>query len=135
MKKEFEVLRQLKGFGGFAEAIYFGTRQINKSVLAMTLLGDDLETKFTLCNRRFSEKTILNIAVQMIERLDVLHNHTLAVHRDLKPENMAVGIRKHDKHIIYLIDFGLSREFFDPKTKNRIPYESHVKKSLIGTVR
>ena len=31
------------------------------------------------------------------------------MHRDLKPANFLVGNRKRDKHIIYLIDFGLCK--------------------------
>ena len=42
------------------------------------------------------------------------------------------GIEKNQK-IIYLIDFGLSKRYKDPKTGNHIPYKSG--KSLTGTAR
>ena len=39
---------------------------------------------------------------------------------------------KHE-NTLYLIDFGLSRRYKDPKTKEHIPYKDG--KSILGTVR
>lgn len=38
-----------------------------------------------------------------------------------------------NSHIVYLVDYGLSRRYRDPKTHQHIPYKEN--KNLTGTVR
>lgn len=38
------------------------------------------------------------------------------IHRDIKPENFLVGTGKR-ANMIYVIDYGLARRFYDKKTK------------------
>jgi serine/threonine protein kinase len=45
------------------------------------------------------------------------------IHRDLKPANMVMGIG-HKAGVVYLIDFGLSKQFRDPKTHMHIPFSN-----------
>ena len=67
--------------------------------------------------------------MQKISRLQFIHSHNV-VHRDLKPSNIVMGLGKH-ANVIYIIDFGLSKEFWDPCTCRHIPYgNTH---SLIGS--
>ena len=54
-----------------------------RSVLVMELLGQSLETLHAASSRKFSEKTVLMIADQLIERLESLHRHDY-IHRDVK---------------------------------------------------
>ena len=101
------------------------------NAMVMDLLGPSLEDMMTFCKRKFSLKTVLMLADQMIQRIEFLHNNHF-IHRDMKPDNFLVGISKK-QHIVYLIDFGLAKRFRDPKTGEHIPYKDN--KSLTGTAR
>ena len=52
------------------------------------------------------------------------------LHRDIKPENSLMGLGKNS-NLVYVIDFGLAKEFRDLKTHQHIPYQD--KKKLTGT--
>ena len=48
------------------------------------------------------------------------------------PDNFMTGINQK-RSLVYLIDFGLSKRYRDPKTGDHIPYRDG--KSLTGTAR
>jgi len=52
--------------------------------LTIELLGPSLEDLFNYCGRRFSIKTVLMLADQMISRIEYIHAKTF-IHRDIKP--------------------------------------------------
>jgi serine/threonine protein kinase len=54
------------------------------------------------------------------------------MHRDIKPENICLGAGRRDKRV-FLIDFGLSKFFIDPRTSQHI--EMLNGKKLTGTAR
>ena len=53
------------------------------------------------------------------------------MHRDLKPANFLLGTNKNS-HIIYLIDFGLSKSFINSKDEH-VAYKDNI--NLVGTAR
>jgi serine/threonine protein kinase len=59
--------------------------------LVMTFVGPSLADLFTACNSKFSLKTVLLLAEQMISRLETLHSKGF-IHRDVKPENFLMGV-------------------------------------------
>lgn len=62
-------------------------------------------------------------------RLQFIHSRNF-IHRDLKPSNIVMGLGKHT-NFAYIIDFGLSKEFWDPRTRRHIPYNNTF--GLIGS--
>ena len=60
------------GVVGFPQAKYFG-RCGKYNAIVMELLGPNLEALFTRCGRKFSLKTILIIAIQVIKRIMFIH--------------------------------------------------------------
>jgi len=86
-----------------------------------------------MCGRRFSVKTVCMLAKQMITRVQAVHERHL-IYRDIKPDNFLIG-RPHTKNanLVHMVDFGMAKQYRDPKTRQHIPYRE--RKSLSGTAR
>lgn len=98
--------------------------------MVFELLGSNIESLFTSCDRLFSITTVVLLAEQMLDLIEYIHSKYF-IHRDIKPENFVIG--RNDPHTIYLIDYGLARRYINPTTKEHIPYKDN--RSMTGTVR
>ena len=130
LETETYILCYLKGEGiPFIKSFGFSGEY---NVLVMELLGKSLETLFQENDCKFSLKTVCMLAEQMITRLEYIHKKYI-LHRDIKPDNFTLGKGKKS-HIIYLIDFGLSKKYKSSKGNHEhIKYSEN--KRLIGTAR
>ncbi|KAF8743644.1 hypothetical protein AX14_001700 [Amanita brunnescens Koide BX004] len=86
-----------------------------------------------MCGRKFSVKTVCMAARQMITRVQTIHEKNL-IYRDIKPDNFLIG-RPGTKasNVIHVVDFGMAKQYRDPRTGQHIPYRE--RKSLSGTAR
>lgn len=89
-------------------------------VLVIELLGPDLQDTFIQCDRKFSMKTILNLAIRMLDILEFIHSCGVT-HNDIKPSNFVIGKSNN----IYLLDFGLSEEYKNRNTGELLPCENY----------
>ena len=114
----------------FSICLRFGQER-EYNVLVMDLLGPSLEDLFNFCSRRFTMKTVLMLADQMVGRIEFVHNKNF-IHRDIKPDNFLMGIGRHCNKL-FLIDFGLAKKYRDNRTRQHIQYRED--KNLTGTAR
>ena len=82
-------------------------------------LGPSLEELFQQCGRRLSLRTTLQLVDQLLDCVGALHEHHLA-HGDIKPANFCMDARGNGK--VYVIDFGLSKWYEHPQTRQHIAY-------------
>nr|POE48940.1 casein kinase 1-like protein 12 [Quercus suber] len=92
----------------------------NYNVLAMDLLGENLEELLKICGNKLSLKSVLMLADQMIDRIEFVHSKSY-LHRDIKPDNFIMGRRSKDNEV-FIVDFGLATKYRHPSSYNHIPY-------------
>ncbi|KAI5169494.1 casein kinase I-like protein HRR25 [Pancytospora epiphaga] len=131
LKHEYAVYKKLAG--QYTPKVYEYGKILFKgeyvNCMTMDLLGLSLEKLFAKLDRKFSLKTIFMIGKSCLNRIETIHlNHF--IHRDIKPDNFVIDGKQRK---IYLIDYGLSKQYRNPKTLEHIKYRND--KNLTGTAR
>ncbi|KAH9018754.1 kinase-like protein [Lactarius pseudohatsudake] len=128
LEHEYHVYQKLSGGIGIPHVRWFGTEG-GFDAMALDLLGQSLEDLFVSRHFKFTVHTVLLLADQLVCRLKYIHSRNF-IHRDLKPSNIVIGLGTQ-ANIVYLIDFGLSKEYRDPYTNKHIPPNTNL--GLTGT--
>mmetsp|Transcript_47615 Transcript_47615/g.110294 ORF Transcript_47615/g.110294 Transcript_47615/m.110294 type:complete len:315 (-) Transcript_47615:87-1031(-) len=128
LRYESMVLCVVGGCTGFPRLRWCGVEGAF-NVMVLDLLGPSLEDLFSFCGRKFTLKTALMIADQLLTRLQHMHEQDY-VHRDIKPDNILIG-RWKTVNDMHLIDFGLAKRYRQQKTQKHIPCQLH--RNLTGT--
>jgi serine/threonine protein kinase len=122
---ETRILKELQRGTGIPKIYYFHQLP-NFSCLIQELLGPSLENLFNLCNRKFSLKTTLILGIQMINRIEFIHNHGI-IHRDIKPDNLMMNSYGYIK----VIDFGVAKYLMKDYTNTIIGTPHYMSPEVI----
>ena len=129
LRAEAEIMMELKGYG--IPRIISYTEKDDYNIMIMELLGKSLEglaKQYT--DDKLSLKTVCMLCIEMLKILKNIHEKHY-IHRDIKPDNFAIGYSNQDQ--LYLIDFGLAKQYRSAKTLQQKPMQTN--KRLTGTAR
>ncbi|GFT60412.1 casein kinase I isoform epsilon [Nephila pilipes] len=115
---EREIYKVMQGGVGVPAIKWWGSEG-DYNVMVTELLGPSLKDLFNSNNQKFSLKTVLLLADQLISRIEYIHTNNF-IHRDIKPENILMGLGKKN-NLVYIIDFGLAKKYRDSRTNLHIP--------------
>ncbi|TVY18845.1 Casein kinase I-like protein [Lachnellula arida] len=128
LRDEYRTYKILAGIPGIPNVYYFGQEGLHY-ILVIDLLGPSLEDLFDACNRTFSTKTVVMVAKQMFNQSTKRTLSTVT-----SSDNFLLGRPGSNvANLIHVVDFGMGKQYRDPKTKQHIPYRE--RKSLSGTAR
>ena len=128
LERETYILYMLKGLG-IPQVIAYG-HNLKYNILIQELLGKSLDNLLFDKKYKLSLKDSCMAGIQILDRLEYIHNKGI-IHRDIKADNFLIGIKK--KEIIYIIDFGLAKQYLNNKTGKHVKY--CVNKKWSGTSR
>ncbi|MCJ1479816.1 serine/threonine protein kinase [Lambiella insularis] len=109
LRDEVDIYKSLSGGEGIPQVKWSGW-ECECRAMVFDLLGPSLEDLFNYCNRRFSLKTVLMLADQLIARLQFIHSKKV-LHQDIKPANFLMGTGSKG-NCVYVTDLGLASGHF-----------------------
>jgi len=128
LEREAYILHMLRGFG-IPRVISYG-HNLKYNILIQELLGKSLDKLLFKKNKKLSLKDSCMVGIQILDRLEYIHNKSI-IHRDIKADNFLIGLKNSE--VIYIIDFGLAKQYRSTKTGKHVKY--CINKKWSGTSR
>lgn len=120
LKMEVAVLKKLQGKEHVCRFIGCG-RNDRFNYVVMQLQGKNLaELRRSQSRGAFSLSTTLRLGHQILKAIESIHEVGF-LHRDVKPSNFAMGRLPHNCHKVYMLDFGLARQYTNASGEVRAP--------------
>ncbi|XP_023244153.1 uncharacterized protein LOC111642093 isoform X3 [Centruroides sculpturatus] len=131
LKMEVAVLKKLQGKEHVCRFIGCG-RNDRFNYVVMQLQGKNLaELRRSQPRGAFSLSTTLRLGLQILRAIESIHDVGF-LHRDIKPSNFAMGRLPHNCRKVYMLDFGLARQYVTTSGDVRPP---RAAAGFRGTVR
>ncbi|XP_046741888.1 uncharacterized protein LOC124408761 isoform X3 [Diprion similis] len=131
LKMEVAVLKKLQGREHVCRFIGCG-RNDRFNYVVMQLQGRNLaELRRAQPKGAFSLSTTLRLGLQILKAIESIHQVGF-LHRDIKPSNFSIGRLPYTSRRVYMLDFGLARQFTTGTGEVRAP---RVAAGFRGTVR
>ncbi|KAL0281246.1 UNVERIFIED_CONTAM: hypothetical protein PYX00_002293 [Menopon gallinae] len=131
LKMEVAVLKKLQGKEHVCRFIGCG-RNDRFNYVVMQLQGKNLaELRRSQPRGAFSLSTTLRLGLQILRAIDSIHQVGF-LHRDIKPSNFSVGRLPNNTRKVFMLDFGLARQYITPAGEVRPP---RAAAGFRGTVR
>ncbi|CAD7094145.1 unnamed protein product [Hermetia illucens] len=131
LKMEVAVLKKLQGKEHVCRFIGCG-RNDRFNYVVMQLQGKNLaELRRAQPRGAFSLSTTLRLGVQILKAIESIHSVGF-LHRDIKPSNFSIGRLPYNCRRVYMLDFGLARQYTTGTGEVRCP---RAAAGFRGTVR
>ncbi|XP_034248117.1 serine/threonine-protein kinase MRCK gamma isoform X3 [Thrips palmi] len=131
LKMEVAVLKKLQGKEHICRFIGCG-RNERFNYVVMQLQGKNLaELRRAQERAAFSLSTTLRLGLQILKAIESIHQVGF-LHRDIKPSNFSIGRFPHNSRRVYMLDFGLARQYTTATGEVRAP---RAAAGFRGTVR
>ncbi|CAH1960187.1 unnamed protein product [Acanthoscelides obtectus] len=131
LKMEVAVLKKLQGKDHVCRFVGCG-RNDRFNYVVMQLQGRNLaELRRSQPKSAFSLSTTLRLGLQILEAIESIHSVGF-LHRDIKPSNFSMGRLPYNSRKVYMLDFGLARQYITASGEVRPP---RAAAGFRGTVR
>ncbi|XP_076311730.1 uncharacterized protein LOC143225719 [Tachypleus tridentatus] len=131
LKMEVAVLKKLQGKDHVCRFIGCG-RNDRFNYVVMQLQGKNLaELRRSQPRGAFSLSTTLRLGLQILRAIESIHEVGF-LHRDVKPSNFSMGRQSQSCRKVYMLDFGLARQYVTASGEVRPP---RAAAGFRGTVR
>lgn len=131
LKMEVAVLKKLNGKPNVCRFIGCG-RNDRFNYVVMSMQGMNLsDLRRSRPKGTFSLSTAIRLSYQIIQCIRSIHEVGF-LHRDIKPSNFTMGKTPDTKRSVYMLDFGLARQYINSQGEVRTP---RAEAGFRGTVR